>query len=63
MYWRTITIVSEKVVGATNKLIISATPFISTTFSTVPLIQNVAIFNISKYNDLKENYSSKLLIS
>ena len=41
----------------------SATPFISTKFSTVLLIQNVTMFNISKYNDLKENYSSKLLIS
>ena len=45
------------------KLMILATPFISTKFSTVPLIQNVTMFNISKYNDLKENYSSKLLIS
>ena len=41
----------------------SATPFISTKFSTVLLIQNVTMFNISKYNDLKENDSSKLLIS
>ena len=41
----------------------SATPFISTKFSTVLLIQNVTMFNISKYNDLKENYSGKLLIS
>ena len=42
------------------KLVISATPFISTKFSTVLLIQNVTMFNISKYNNLKENYSSKL---
>ena len=41
----------------------SATPFVSTKFSTVLLIQNVTMFNISKYNDLKENDSSKLLIS
>ena len=45
------------------KLTISATHFISTKFSTVLLIQNVTMFNISKYNDLKENDSSKLLIS
>ena len=42
------------------KLIISPTPFISTKFSTIPLIQTVTMLNISKYNDLKENYSSKL---
>ena len=42
------------------KLVISATPFISTKFSTVLLIQNVTMVNISKYNNLKENYSSKL---
>ena len=41
----------------------SATPFISTKSSTVPLIQNVTMFNISEYNNLKENDSSKLLIS
>ena len=45
------------------KLVISATPFISTKFPTVPLIENVAMLNICKYNDLKKNYSSKLLIS
>ena len=42
------------------KLIISATPFLSTKFSTVPLIHNVTMFSISKYNDFKENYSRKL---
>ena len=41
------------------KLIISANPFISTKFSTVTLIQHIIMFNISKYNDFKENYSSK----
>ena len=34
------------------KLIISATPFISTKFSTVPLIQNVTMFNICEYSEL-----------
>ena len=42
------------------KLTMSPTPFISTKFSTVPLIHHVTMFNISKYNDLRENYSSKL---
>ena len=40
--------------------VISATPFISTRFSIVPLMQDGIMFNISKYNNLKENYSSKL---
>ena len=34
------------------KLIISATSFISTKFSIVPLIQNVTMFNICEYNEL-----------
>ena len=45
------------------KLIISANPCISTKFSTFPLIQHVTKFNISKYNDHKENYSRKLFYS
>ena len=40
--------------------LVSATSFILTKFSTVPLIYNETMFNISQCNDLKENYSSKL---
>ena len=45
------------------KLIISATLFISIKSSTVPLIHKVTMFNISKYNDLKENYFVHFLSS
>ena len=40
--------------------LVSATSFILTKLSTVPLIYNETMFNISQCNDLKENYSSKL---
>ena len=42
--------------------IISATPFISTKFSTVPLIQNVTMCNISKYIGLKESIFGNVAI-